>query len=43
MVGYEDFLKYRGEQGARENGKFRLEGKDYMVQDGDIVHFRFGV
>ena len=43
VVGYEDFLKYRGEQGARENGKFRLEGKDYMVRDGDILHFRFSV
>ncbi|MBI2095804.1 MAG: redox-regulated ATPase YchF [Candidatus Omnitrophica bacterium] len=43
VVGYGDFVKYRGEQGARENGKFRLEGKDYRVCDGDIMHFRFGV
>lgn len=43
VVGYEDFLKYRGEQGAREQGKFRLEGKEYRVQDGDIMHFRFSV
>ncbi len=43
VVGYDDFLKYRGEQGAREQGKFRLEGKEYRVQDGDIMHFRFSV
>jgi GTP-binding protein YchF len=43
VVAYEDFVRYRGEQGARENGKFRLEGKEYIVQDGDILHFRFSV
>ena len=43
VVGYDDFVKYRGEQGAREQGKFRLEGKEYRVQDGDIMHFRFSV
>ena len=43
VVGYDDFVKYRGEQGAREQGKFRLEGKEYLVQDGDIMHFRFSV
>ena len=43
VVSYEDFLKYKGEQGAREQGKFRLEGKEYIVQDGDIMHFRFSV
>ncbi len=43
VVSYDDFLKYRGEQGAREAGRFRLEGKEYIVQDGDIMHFRFGV
>ena len=40
---YDDFLAYRGEQGAKETGKWRLEGKDYVVQDGDVVHFRFNV
>ena len=43
VVGYEDFVHYRGESGAREAGKWRLEGKDYVVRDGDIVHFRFNV
>ena len=43
VVGYEDFVHYRGESGAREAGKWRLEGKDYVVQDGDIIHFRFNV
>lgn len=43
VVSYEDFVKYRGEHGAREKGKFRLEGKEYVVQDGDIMHFRFSV
>ena len=43
VVSYEDFVKYRGESGAREKGKFRLEGKEYVVQDGDIMHFRFSV
>ena len=36
-------LKYKGEQGAKEAGKLRLEGKDYIVQDGDVMHFRFNV
>lgn len=43
VVGYQDFIKCQGEQGAREAGKWRLEGKDYIVQDGDVVHFRFNV
>ncbi|OGW82952.1 MAG: redox-regulated ATPase YchF [Omnitrophica bacterium RIFCSPHIGHO2_02_FULL_51_18] len=43
VVGYNDFVQYRGEQGAREKGKFRLEGKEYVVQDGDVMHFRFSV
>jgi len=43
VVAYDDFIRYRGEQGAREQGKFRLEGKEYRVQDGDIMHFRFSV
>ncbi len=43
VVSYEDFIHYGGEQGAREAGKLRLEGKDYVVQDGDVMHFRFNV
>ncbi len=43
VVAYEDFIRYHGEQGAREAGKLRLEGKDYVVQDGDVMHFRFNV
>jgi len=43
VVGYEDFITYKGEQGAKEAGKWRLEGKDYIVRDGDVMHFRFNV
>lgn len=43
VIAYEDFIRYGGEQGAKEAGKWRLEGKDYIVQDGDILHFRFNV
>ena len=43
VIAYEDFIKYGGEQGAKEAGKMRLEGKDYIVQDGDVMHFRFNV
>lgn len=43
VTGYDDFISCKGEAGAKEAGKWRLEGKDYIVQDGDIVHFRFNV
>lgn len=43
VVGYEDFTANNGEQGAKDAGKWRLEGKDYTVRDGDVVHFRFNV
>lgn len=43
VIAYEDFVTYDGEQGAKEAGKWRLEGKDYVVKDGDIMHFRFNV
>ncbi|OGT38606.1 MAG: redox-regulated ATPase YchF [Gammaproteobacteria bacterium RIFCSPHIGHO2_12_FULL_38_14] len=43
VIAYDDFIHYQGEQGAKEAGKWRLEGKDYIVQDGDIMHFRFNV
>ena len=42
-VSYEDFVAFGGEAGAREAGRWRLEGKDYVVQDGDVLHFRFAV
>jgi len=42
-TAFADFDQYNGEQGAKEAGKFRLEGKDYTMQDGDVVHFRFNV
>ena len=42
-TSYSDYDQYNGEQGAKEAGKFRLEGKDYIMQDGDVVHFRFNV
>jgi ribosome-binding ATPase len=41
VIGYDDFIKYNGELGARDAGRMRLEGKDYVMQDGDICHFRF--
>lgn len=43
VVSYQDFVDNKGEQGAKDSGKWRLEGKDYNVQDGDVVHFRFNV
>ena len=42
-IGYDDFIRYRGEAGAREAGRLRLEGKEYRVQEGDVLHFRFNV
>jgi GTP-binding protein YchF len=41
VIAYDDYIKYGGEAGARESGKLRLEGKDYVVNDGDVMHFRF--
>jgi ribosome-binding ATPase YchF (GTP1/OBG family) len=43
VVAYDDFIQYKGEAGAKEAGKWRLEGKDYIVKDGDVMHFRFNV
>ena len=43
VVGYEDFVANAGELGAKDAGKWRLEGKDYVVADGDVVHFRFNL
>ncbi|MDO5505164.1 MAG: redox-regulated ATPase YchF [Pseudoxanthomonas suwonensis] len=42
-IAYDDFIKYRGEAGARDAGRLRLEGKEYKVAEGDILHFRFNV
>jgi hypothetical protein len=42
-IAYEDFIGHRGETGAKEAGKWRLEGKEYPVKDGDVLHFRFNV
>jgi len=42
-IAYADFIQYKGENGAKEAGKMRLEGKDYPVKDGDVMHFRFNV
>lgn len=42
-ISFADFIKYRGEAGARDAGRLRLEGKDYIVQEGDVLHFRFNV
>ncbi len=43
VIAYDDFVAFRGEQGAREAGKLRSEGKEYVVKDGDVIHFRFNV
>ena len=43
VIGYNDFIEFQGEQGAKDAGKWRLEGKEYIVQDGDVMHFRFNV
>ena len=42
-IGFDDFLRYKGEAGARDAGRLRLEGKEYRVQEGDVLHFRFNV
>lgn len=43
VIAYDDFIEFGGEHGAKEKGKLRVEGKDYIVQDGDVLHFRFNV
>ncbi len=43
VIGYEDYISLNGESGAKDAGKMRLEGKEYVVRDGDVVHFRFNV
>jgi ribosome-binding ATPase YchF (GTP1/OBG family) len=43
VIAYDDFIQHNGEQGAKEAGRLRLEGKEYIVKDGDVMHFRFNV
>ena len=43
VISHDDYIKYGGEQGCRAAGKLRLEGRDYQLQDGDVIHFRFNV
>lgn len=43
VTAFDDFIRFGGEQGAKEAGKLRLEGRDYIVQEGDVIHFRFNV
>jgi len=43
VIAYADYVACKGEQGAKEAGKMRLEGKDYVVRDGDVIYFRFNV
>ena len=42
-IAFDDYVKCKGENGAKDAGKMRLEGKDYVVRDGDVMHFRFNV
>ena len=42
-MAYDDFITYKGEAGAKEAGKLRVEGKTYIVKDGDVMHFLFNV
>ena len=42
-IAYDDYVRFKGETGSKEAGKMRLEGKDYVVADGDVMHFRFNV
>ncbi len=42
-IAYQDFIACKGEQGAKDAGKMRVEGRDYVVQDGDVFYFRFNV
>ena len=43
VIAYDDYITFKGEQGAKDAGKWRLEGKEYVMHDGDVVHFRFNV
>ena len=43
VIGYDDYIEYGGESGAKDAGRWRQEGKEYIVRDGDVIHFRFNV
>jgi ribosome-binding ATPase YchF (GTP1/OBG family) len=43
VIGYDDYIAGKGEAGAKEAGRWRLEGKEYIVREGDVMHFRFNV
>lgn len=43
VIAFADYVRFNGEQGAKEAGRMRLEGRDYRIQDGDVCHFRFNV
>ena len=43
VIAFNDYIDNAGEAGAKENGKWRLEGKEYIVNDGDVIHFKFNV
>jgi ribosome-binding ATPase YchF (GTP1/OBG family) len=41
VISYKDFIEFKGEAGAKDAGKMKMEGKEYVVQDGDVMHFKF--
>ena len=43
VISFDDYIKYEGENGSKSKGKLRLEGKDYIVKEGDVIYFRFNV
>jgi ribosome-binding ATPase YchF (GTP1/OBG family) len=43
VIAFDDYIKFKGEAGSRDAGKLRLEGKEYIVKEGDVMHFRFNV
>jgi GTP-binding protein YchF len=43
VIAFDDYIRFKGEAGARDSGKLRLEGKEYIVKEGDVMHFRFNV
>ena len=43
VIDFDDYIKNGGELGSKENGKLRLEGKEYLIKDGDVIHFKFNV
>jgi ribosome-binding ATPase YchF (GTP1/OBG family) len=43
VIAFEDYIIHQGELGSKEAGKLRMEGKEYLIKDGDVVHFKFNV